>query len=154
MSKKKPSPPIQAHTINLVQAYVKANYDLKIDPKEVPQLTYDFHSTHTFNEEKTAVSVTLGVVLWKGHENVPVNLSAEIIGNFSTLDGKSQIPKEFAEVAAPTIMFPYLRQVVSDLTGRLGVPPLIVQPMNVAALTKQAKPADAHSSKSSKKAKK
>ncbi|WP_035057757.1 protein-export chaperone SecB [Andreprevotia chitinilytica] len=52
-------------------------------------------------------------------------------------------------IGAPSILFPYLRETVSDLTTRAGFPPLLLQPINFEAIYLQqraqqaAQPADA-----------
>ncbi|MBM3117362.1 protein-export chaperone SecB [Jeongeupia naejangsanensis] len=37
-------------------------------------------------------------------------------------------------IGAPSILFPYLRETVSDLTTRAGFPPLLLQPINFEAI--------------------
>ncbi|WP_410498056.1 protein-export chaperone SecB [Chitinibacter sp. S2-10] len=37
-------------------------------------------------------------------------------------------------IGCPSILFPYLREAVSDLTTRAGFPPLILQPINFEAI--------------------
>ncbi|KAF0812053.1 Protein-export protein SecB [Andreprevotia sp. IGB-42] len=37
-------------------------------------------------------------------------------------------------IGAPSILFPYLRETISDLTTRAGFPPLLLQPINFEAI--------------------
>ncbi|QLI82835.1 protein-export chaperone SecB [Chitinibacter fontanus] len=37
-------------------------------------------------------------------------------------------------IGCPSILFPYLREAVSDLTTRAGFPPLVLQPINFEAI--------------------
>ncbi len=40
-------------------------------------------------------------------------------------------------IACPTILFPYVREVISDLVNRAGFPPVVLQPVNFEALFQQ-----------------
>lgn len=46
-------------------------------------------------------------------------------------------------IACPNILFPYLREVVSDLVNRAGFPPVILTPVNFEALYQAQKQAQA-----------
>ena len=43
-------------------------------------------------------------------------------------------------IGCPTIIFPYLREVVSDTVTRAGFPPVIINPVNFEAIYRQKKP--------------
>ena len=47
-------------------------------------------------------------------------------------------------IACPNILFPYLREVVSDVVTRAGFPPVILSPVNFEALYQQGKQAGAN----------
>ncbi|MFZ5555189.1 MAG: protein-export chaperone SecB [Pseudomonadota bacterium] len=40
-------------------------------------------------------------------------------------------------IACPNILFPYVREVISDVVGRAGFPPVILSPVNFEALYRQ-----------------
>lgn len=46
-------------------------------------------------------------------------------------------------IGCPTIIFPYLREVVSDTVTRAGFPPVILNPVNFEAIYRQKKPESA-----------
>lgn len=46
-------------------------------------------------------------------------------------------------IGCPSILFPYLREAVSDLTTRAGFPPLVLQPINFEAIFMQQRMAEA-----------
>jgi preprotein translocase subunit SecB len=50
-------------------------------------------------------------------------------------------------IACPTILFPYLRESVSDVVSRAGFPPVILNPVNFEALYQQGKQAEANTEK-------
>lgn len=45
-------------------------------------------------------------------------------------------------IGCPTILFPYLREAVSDMITRAGFPPLVLQPINFEAIYLQQKAAN------------
>lgn len=59
------------------------------------------------------------------------------------------IPKEQVEllhnIECPNMLFPYLREVVSDLTVRAGFLPVVLAPVNFAFLHQQKQQAQVHS---------
>lgn len=46
-------------------------------------------------------------------------------------------------IACPNVLFPYLREALSDLTTRAGFPPLVLQPINFEAVFFEQKAAQA-----------
>jgi len=42
-------------------------------------------------------------------------------------------------IACPNILYPYVREVVSDMVSRAGFPPVVLQPMNFEAVYQQQK---------------
>ena len=49
--------------------------------------------------------------------------------------------EQIQNVECPNILFPYLREVVSDLTTKAGVLPVVLSPVNFAGLFEQQKKA-------------
>lgn len=75
----------------------------------------------------------------KAHSDIGVIYNIELV--YATLFQVSNIPEEYLKpvlfVDAPTIMFPYLRRVVSDLTRDGGFQPLLVDPIDFGGLFQQ-----------------
>lgn len=51
-------------------------------------------------------------------------------------DGQNMIIDEFMKSYAPAHIFPYLREFLSSLSSRAGLPTIILPPLNILALTK------------------
>lgn len=72
----------------------------------------------------------------KAESDAGVIYNVELV--YATLFQAMNIPDEYLKpvlfVDAPTIMFPYLRRVVSDLTRDGGFQPLLVDPIDFAGL--------------------
>ncbi len=48
-----------------------------------------------------------------------------------------EIYYNFTEISAPSIIYPYLRAFISNLTLQSGLKPIVIPPMNFAALPQQ-----------------
>ncbi len=58
---------------------------------------------------------------------------AKYAGVFSIENGDDERQKRSLFIYAPTVLFPFLRQVVSSSTGSSGFPPLMLDPIDFAA---------------------
>ena len=78
--------------------------------------------------------VSLGVTVTPDPKWMPYKIEVEMLGLFSVAAGSEEDLKQFTRLAAPTILFPYLREVVSKLTadGKHGV--VRLNPINVQAM--------------------
>lgn len=78
--------------------------------------------------------VSLGITVTPDAKWMPYKIEVEMIGLFSVTSGTEEDLKQFTRLAAPTILFPYVREVISRLTtdGKHGQ--VRLNPMNVQAL--------------------
>lgn len=61
-----------------------------------------------------------------------------MMGIFSSIEGKENMNlKQFAEINAPALMLPYIRELVTTTTVRAGLRPISFPPINVIALLKE-----------------
>lgn len=71
-------------------------------------------------------------------DGVIYNIELDYAGVFRL----TNIPDEFIQtvvsVDCPTLLFPFLRRIVADLTQEGGFPPLLLDPMDFAALYRQS----------------
>ncbi|HEX8271847.1 MAG TPA: protein-export chaperone SecB [Longimicrobiaceae bacterium] len=81
--------------------------------------------------------VFLGATI-EGNEDAPERVNVGLVGEF-VLDGNvpSVAFRTFVQMSAPAIMFPYLRQIISDLTGRGPYGAYYLPSVNVVRLMKQ-----------------
>jgi preprotein translocase subunit SecB len=62
-----------------------------------------------------------------------------MVGMFSTVGGSENMSLEqFAQVSAPALVFPFLRETIASITAKAGMPPLLLPPMNIKAMLKPA----------------
>ncbi len=71
--------------------------------------------------------------------NKEIEAKIKMVGKF-VKSGESKLDSQiFAQQNAPAIMFPYLREHLSNLSLRAGIPPIILPPINFVALEKTKK---------------
>lgn len=58
------------------------------------------------------------------------------IGIFSTMDEENMSLQQFAENNAPAYIMPYVREEIHNRSLKAGIPPIIIQPLNIVALNK------------------
>lgn len=78
--------------------------------------------------------VSLGMTVTPDPKWMPYKIEVEMIGLFSVTAGTEDDLKQFTRLAAPTILFPYVREVISKLTADAKYGPVRLSPMNVQAL--------------------
>ena len=72
-------------------------------------------------------------------EQIQVDAEITMIGVFEKI-GESELSNEnFAKINAPSIIFPYIREHLSSLSNKAGIPPIILAPVNFVALNKDEK---------------
>jgi len=77
----------------------------------------------------------------KNSENNTIAYEAEIryVGIFQVdQNAENMMIDEFMKSFAPAHIFPYLREFLSSLSNRAGLPTILLPPMNILALTKSA----------------
>ena len=69
-----------------------------------------------------------------GVKEKPFEMQVEILGVFDA-EPDSNLPIEtFGSEQGPALLVPYLRELISNITARTPLPPLILPPINVHAL--------------------
>src|SRR3989304_9193648 len=109
----------------------KLNFELPhIKPSE---FKYDFNIKDTYKIEGTKLFCILDISLYD-------KFNLELTGIFEAIEGEENLSLEkFAKVNAPTLLIPYAREVISDITSRTPLPYLLLPPINVLAMKKKAK---------------
>ena len=93
--------------------------------------SFDFRRAISADKRQMNYEVTCEMADKKGG----FNLHCSIIGMFSCIKGQENLDLEtFAEINAPTLIFPYLREIITSITVRAGIQPVILPPMNVLAM--------------------
>ncbi len=110
----------------------KANENLT--QKDSWNLVFNIHNTTSVTNEKDKMKIQLGVDVFKGVEDAPFYIDAEITGFFE-IEGEEDI--SIYEANAIAIMYPYLRAIISNYTASANVFPVILPAINVNAMLKK-----------------
>lgn len=104
--------------------------DVKIDVK--------FEAKNTVDGNKATTEVITKLLLKSEKEDV-VKLECTFVANFSIIEGNENMDiYEYVENNAVALMFPYIREYISTITGKAGMHPILLPPMNIiAALNKE-----------------
>ena len=152
-----PAPDGQGQNVTLQSVYVK---DLSFEAPNGPFLPAQNQDPKIQLNLNTASSpvgtdvheVLLTVTLEAKNGDVPVYLAEVKQGGVFTVRGfATEDTRRILGSFAPNVLFPYVRQTVSDLISKGGFPPFFLPPVNFDALyerslqeraTKQAAPGD------------
>lgn len=104
------------------------NKDFKEDKKE--ELLYpELFLSYEFASDKKELVVILGIRKIEGNIPYYFEVKAGSLFRFAEVP-QEQLMKQYATINCPSIMFPYLRETVADLTRRAGFSPLHLAPIN------------------------
>ncbi len=135
----------QQTLFNIEKLYVK---DLSLEiphapgiflEQENPQIDLQLHTSATPVEEgifEVTVTVTVTAKLAE-KDKVMFLVEAKQAGIFQLRNIPQQEMEPVLAVVCPNILYPYLREVVSDVVVRAGFAPVILSPINFDALYQQ-----------------
>ncbi|MFM2397681.1 MAG: hypothetical protein RLZZ144_931 [Pseudomonadota bacterium] len=137
----------QAAIFNIEKLYVK---DLSLEiphapgiflERENPQIDLQLHTSAIAVEEgvyEVTVMVTVTAKLPE-KDKVMFLIEAKQAGIFQARHIPATEIETVLAVMCPNILYPYLREVVSDLAVRAGFAPVVLNPINFEALYQQQK---------------
>ena len=99
-------------------------------------------SASKFSDPYYEVSVTATVTARAGEKTLFLAEVAQA-GIFQVRDVPEQELGPLLGIGCPTILFPYLRETISDLITRGGFPPVVLNPVSFEALYMQRQQAEA-----------
>jgi preprotein translocase subunit SecB len=105
--------------------------------REAPQVDIQLHHNSQRVDEgiyQTTLTVT---VTAKAGEKVMFLVEAGQAGIFQVRNIVGSELDAVLGIACPNILFPYVREVISDLTVRAGFPPVVLSPVNFEAIYQQ-----------------
>lgn len=107
--------------------------------REAPQIEVQLHSSAaTIDEGVFEVTVTATVTA-KLADKVMFLIEAKQAGVFTLRNLPEEETEQVLAVMCPNILFPYLREVVSDVAVRAGFAPVMLNPINFDVLYQQQK---------------
>jgi preprotein translocase subunit SecB len=123
-------PKISVSDIRLISISFQANESFSPQSRGVK---FKFNLTMEsgrVGEQESQLCVRISVSTPKS-DDYPFFLSITIVGIFDLEEPVDEkLRKQLLEINCPAIIFPYLREAISDITRRAGFPPLYLPPVN------------------------
>ena len=139
MSDAQPNQPV----FSIEKVYVK---DLSLEipnapqvflEREVPTVDIQLHHNSSGVEEGVYETVLTVTVTAKAKEKTMFLVEAAQAGIFVARNIPPAELEAVLAIACPNILFPYVREVISDIVVRAGFPPVILSPVNFEAIYQQ-----------------
>lgn len=124
--------------VRLLKIIFNLNQDYKVDDKKEISFNPNIGLRHDFIKDTNELHVFVKLRQTTG--DIPYYFDVEIGSLFKfkeTPDPK--ILETFSTINCPAMIFPYIREIVADITRRAGFPPLHIDPINFIELAKKNK---------------
>jgi preprotein translocase subunit SecB len=102
--------------------------------REAPQVDIQLHHNSSGVEDGVYQTTLTVTVTAKVGEKVLFLVEASQAGIFVARNIPAQEMDAVLGIACPNILFPYVREVISDTVVRAGFPPVILSPVNFEAI--------------------
>ena len=141
------SPEQSQPTFSIEKLYVK---DLSLEvphapsiylERENPQIDLQLHTEHSAIDEgiyEVTITITLTAKLAE-KDKIMFLIEAQQAGIFHVRNIPASELDSVLGVVCPNILYPYIREVVTDASVRAGFAPVLVNPINFEALFQQQK---------------
>lgn len=127
---------IQLQALQVVELSIKSTRGAILSKEDSPNNPSEFRLStgHSkYDQERHTMAVMIRAEIGS-EENAPFEMSVELLGIFDVDEAKFPLIHidDWAELNAPLVLYPYLREQVYNLTSRLGIDgmllPLFVVP--------------------------
>lgn len=105
--------------------------------REAPSVDIQLHHNSTNVDEGVYQTVLTVTVTAKAKDKTLFLVEAAQAGIFVARNIPPQELDAVLGIACPNILFPYVREVISDVVSRAGFPPVILAPVNYEAIYSQ-----------------
>ena len=102
--------------------------------REAPTVDIQLHHNSTGVEDGVYETVLTVTVTAKANEKTMFLVEVAQAGIFVARNIPGQELEQVLGIACPNILFPYVREVISDTVVRAGFPPVILSPVNFEAI--------------------
>ncbi len=105
--------------------------------REAPTVDIQLHHNSSGVEDGVFETVLTVTVTAKANEKTMFLVEVAQAGIFVARNIPAQELEQVLGIACPNILFPYVREVISDTVVRAGFPPVILSPVNFEAIYAQ-----------------
>jgi len=118
-------------SLRLLESHFKLNTDFKPRRRQPIEISTEINISHKEQDKTVKVIVSVSSV----NKKQPFVLDTAVMGtfNFLKMPTKKDLNK-IVYVNCAAIMFPYVREIIADLTRRADIPPFHMDPINFVAL--------------------
>jgi preprotein translocase subunit SecB len=109
--------------------------------RDAPMVDIQLHHNSTGVEQGVYETVLTVTVTAKANDKTLFLVEVAQAGIFVVRNIPAQEMEAILGVACPNILFPYVREVISDLVVRAGFPPVILSPVNFEGIYQQQRSA-------------
>jgi preprotein translocase subunit SecB len=102
--------------------------------RETPTVDIQLHHNSSGVEDGVYQTVLTATVTAKAREKTLFLVEAAQAGIFVVRNIPPQEIEAILAIACPNILFPYVREVISDIVVRAGFPPVVLAPVNFEAI--------------------
>jgi preprotein translocase subunit SecB len=102
--------------------------------REAPNVDIQLHHNSSGVEDGVYETVLTVTVTAKANEKTMFLVEVAQAGIFVARNIPAQELEQVLGIACPNILFPYVREVISDTVVRAGFPPVILSPVNFEAI--------------------
>lgn len=118
--------------VTLTELNFKLNKNFK-PPKDGIPVDISFKAKKSFSSDKKTLYVILSATLFQKTKNKPFVMKVSVEGSFT---GKSYKELEkFSKIHAPAHLFPFIREIIGNTTMKANIPPLLLPPFNLLAMS-------------------
>lgn len=132
---------ISLRAIRQIESHFKLNVDFKADQKTPIEISYETNISYKIDNNLVNVVVSVS----SANEQQPFTFSVAVLGVFEFKEKpKDEDIDKIANINCASIIYPYLRESVADLSRRASLPPFHMDIINFVAMYE----ANKHESKS------
>jgi|JFJP01.1.fsa_nt_gi preprotein translocase subunit SecB len=132
-------PQIAIHNIQLqhIRFDRNPNFYIEHENSHIP-IRYNISIEHEYHQAHLIVHVKVKSPGEEEDRTLPFYFEIVIAGDFKLIgEVEDSMIHQYANINCPAIIFPYLREILADITRRAGFPPLHLQPVNFMKLNKR-----------------
>ena len=102
-----------------------------------PELNLNLESRLSFSKKKDKLNYELSCEVKDSKEYFYIK--CVMLGFFSVIKGEENMGlKEYSNLNAPAVIFPYIRETIASTTTRAGIPSVIIPPTNLNMLKRSS----------------
>lgn len=112
------------------------NFDLNkaLAPEAQAEVNIKLNMEHVYDDKDNILCLTMGFDITGKDFDMNVSVKHQGIFKFNKKPSTEEHLSKTAEITCAAILFPFLRETIADLTRRAGLPPLILNPLNLIDL--------------------